>query len=160
MTCNATSHVGFRIGADFSGQPDDLRLGGSLSGSVQSPEVVNPSASVWHREGSCIRTRESLCVPTVHPVGCASEQGQPQPCWENCIHSCSLHTRHPCSAGRCAAHLPSVCSAPGRTTFTARGPAVVLGSHQVLPCGTQVLRSRRAGGTGGVGWGCCSGNLK
>lgn len=79
VTCNATSHVGFRIGADFSGQPDDLRLGGSLSGSVQSPEVVKPGASVWHREGSCIRARESLCVPTVHPVGCASEQGQPNP---------------------------------------------------------------------------------
>lgn len=73
MACNATSHVGFHIGGDFHGQFDDLRLGGSLSGSVLSPEVVKPGASMWHREGSCIRTRESLCVPTVRPMGCASK---------------------------------------------------------------------------------------
>ena len=149
VACNATSHVGFHVGGDSHGQPDDLPLGGSLLGSALSPEVVKPRTSVWHREGSCVRARESLCVPTVGPTGCASKQGQPQPCREGYLHSCPLHTRHPCSSGRCAARLPSVCSAPRRATLTGQGPAVVLGTHQALPCGTGVLRYRDAGGNGG-----------
>jgi len=60
VACNATSHVGFHVGGDSRGQPDDLPLGGSLLGSALSPEVVKPHASVWHREGSCVRARERL----------------------------------------------------------------------------------------------------
>lgn len=42
LACNATCHVDFLIRVDFSGQSNDLSLGGPLSGSVASLETVKP----------------------------------------------------------------------------------------------------------------------
>lgn len=42
LACNATCHVDFLIRDDFSGQSNDLSLGGPFSGSVASLEIVKP----------------------------------------------------------------------------------------------------------------------
>lgn len=42
LACNATCHMDFLIRGDSSGQPNDLSLGGPLSGSVVSLGIVKP----------------------------------------------------------------------------------------------------------------------